>query len=246
MRFLVFTDEHDVKLPEVFWRVRSSKLPPRDAMTTETLDTPDDTAPYDAIPISPYPFIQAAHFTTASRTKIDLVVIHTMEAPEKPKTAENVARWFAGKDAPQASAHYCLDSLDVIQCVLEKDVAWHAPGANNNGIGIEHAGYASQSALNWDDEYSEAMLVLSAKLTAEICTRYGIPVVRLSVADLKAKARGLCGHVDITNAFNGGKGHFDPGGNFPWAHYLDLVASNMPPEYVDTELVVPKHPPDAA
>ena len=157
------------------------------------------------------------------------MVIHTMEAPEKPTMAENVARWFAGKTAPQASAHYCVDSGLVVQCVLEKDVAWHAPGANSNGIGIEHSGYARQTAEEWADDYSECMLALSAKLTAEICTRYSIPVVRLTVDDLRSKARGLCGHVDVTNAFNGGRGHTDPGPHFPWEHYLELVSAAMVP-----------------
>lgn len=172
------------------------------------------------------PFILAKHYTPANRphsAPIDLVVIHTMEAPEKPKTARNVATWFAGDAAPQASAHYCIDDVETIQGVLECDVAWHAPGVNMRGIGLEHAGFASQTPEQWADDYSRAVLANSAKLTASLCKRFQIPTVRLTVGELAAGARGLCGHVDATNAFNGGRGHTDPGPAFPWDAYLELV-----------------------
>lgn len=168
-------------------------------------------------------FVQAKNFTKAGRKKVDLVVIHTMEAAEKPNTAENVAAWFAGASAPKASAHYNVDCDSVVQSVKEEDVAWHAPGANHNGIGIEHAGFAKQNAADWSDDFSTRMLVLSAKLVAGICKRWSIPIVKLSPEDVKAGKRGLCGHIDVTNGLNGGKGHWDPGPNFPWARYLDMV-----------------------
>src|SRR3982750_3889302 len=91
------------------------------------------------------PFVQARNFTRGRSNHIDVLVIHTMESPEKPDTAESVANWFAGSTAPQASAHYCIDANSVVQCVQDGDVAWHAPGANHNGIGFEHAGRAAQT-----------------------------------------------------------------------------------------------------
>ncbi len=185
------------------------------------------------------PFIQAKNFTRAARPNppnpITLIVIHTMEAPEKPKTARNVATWFAGPSAPQASAHYCIDDAEIIQSVLECDVAWHAPGANQNGIGLEHAGYANQTPDQWNDDYSKAVLANSAKLAAGLCKRFGIPIVRLAAADLKAWhaniawpfTAGFCGHIDCTNAFSGGKGHTDPGPSFPWDSYLTRVQATF-------------------
>ena len=170
-------------------------------------------------------FIQARNYTKASRTAIDLIVIHTMESPDKPGTAENVAAWFAGPSAPMASAHYCVDQDSVVQTVHDHDVAWHAPGANSNGIGIEHAGYAKRTHAEWAAPSVLAMLELSAALSATLCARWDIPVVRLSPDDLKAKKRGLCGHIDCTNAFSKGKGHWDPGPAFPWDWYLERVAS---------------------
>ena len=174
--------------------------------------------------------IQAKNFTPANRfTGIDLIVIHSMEFPEKPRAARQVAEWFADKGAPKypapkASAHYCIDNLEVIQCVLEKDIAWHAPGANHNGIGLEHAGYARQTEAEWKDDYSVAMLMLSAKLAAEISIRYAIQPVWLSPDDLKAKKRGFTSHANVTLAFQK-SGHMDPGPNFPVQWYLDMVKS---------------------
>lgn len=168
------------------------------------------------------PLIQARNYTSANRMLVDVVVLHSMEAGEHKSTAENVARWFAGASAPRASAHYCVDSDSIVQCVRERDVAWHAPGANGNGIGIEHAGYAKQTEAQWLDDYGHDMLLRSAELAAGICKRWRIPVVRLTVEELKAGRRGLCGHHDVSLAFKKST-HTDPGRGFPWAWYLEQV-----------------------
>lgn len=193
-----------------------------------------------------YPFIQARNFTPAKRESADIVVIHTMEAAEKPGTARAVASWFAGASAPRASAHFCIDAQEVVQCVDLKDVAWHAPGCNRVGIGLEHAGYAKQTAPQWDDEYSRALLERSAFLAAELCRVFRIPVVRLSATDLRAGgARGICGHSDVSKAF-AGSDHWDPGPNFPWASYMarvaELVRSDTDPAPAPTTPVVPPMP----
>lgn len=187
------------------------------------------------------PFILAQNFNrvlpATVQRQINLIVIHDMEAPDKQDTAKNCALFFQNQ-TPQgtlinghpfvggSSAHYAVDAVSIFQCVRDVDVAWHAPNANHDGIGIEHAGYARETASDWASDYNEEMLNLSAKLTAKLCRRYRIPIVRLSLDDLKGGKRGLCGHVDVTNALCGGVGHQDPGVNFPWFHYLDLVLSN--------------------
>lgn len=176
------------------------------------------------------PFVPAKNQGPKRTRPILLIVIHTMEAPEKPHTARNVALWFAGTEAPQASAHYCVDASETVQCVKEDVVAWAAPGANGDGVHIEHAGYASQSAVNWADDYSTQMLQRSAALAADIAKRYGIPVVKLSPEDLQDRtASGFCGHVDVTYGRMAGHGHTDPGPFFPWDTYLAMVEEAMAP-----------------
>lgn len=177
------------------------------------------------------PFVQAKNATILfPKTRIiDLAVLHSMENDEKPITgAEDVALWFAGKNpkyaAPIASAHYLIDRDSMVQGVRDHDVAWHAPGANHNGIGIEHAGRASQTPLQWDDPESRAILLRSAQLSARLVRDYQIPITWLSVDDLLNKARGFCSHDTVTKAFPGpGRSHWDPGPNFPHERYLDLV-----------------------
>ena len=173
------------------------------------------------------PFIEAAHFTVSDRTAIDLVVIHSMESSEKPGTARSVAEWFNDPSrAPQASAHYCVDSLEVIQCVREKDIAWAAPGANKNGIHIEHAGRAAQSVPEWQDEFSTAMLYLSIGLCAEICRAWSIPAVFVGPAGLLHGDRGVTTHAAVSVAFKKST-HTDPGTAFPSRWYVAMVAARL-------------------
>lgn len=171
--------------------------------------------------------IQARNYTRGPRhSSIDLIVIHTMENDEKPDGAENVARWFAGPTAPEASAHYCIDSNSIVQCVKDDDIAWAAPGANHNGLHFEHAGRAAQGKRGWADPYSTAMLHLSAELAAEKCQRYGIPILWLSPSDLLAGRRGITSHANVSLAFHKSD-HTDPGPTFPAGDYLALIRANI-------------------
>ncbi|NUP06849.1 MAG: hypothetical protein HOW73_12425 [Polyangiaceae bacterium] len=167
-------------------------------------------------------FVQAKHFGTTRGAAIDTIVLHSMEAVEKPETAERVAAWFAGPSAPKASAHYCVDSNSIVQCVRDSHVAFHAPGVNQRSIGIEHAGYARQSAEDWGDAYSMTMLRRSARLVAELCRRYSIPIVLRDAAELQRGLGGITTHSAVSRAFRRST-HTDPGSGFPLEAYLAMV-----------------------
>lgn len=186
-------------------------------------------------------FIQARNYTKGPRTgPINVLVIHTMESPEKPDTAEAIAKWFAGSSAPQASAHFCIDNNSIVQCVHDDDIAWAAPKKNHDGLHFEHAGRAAQSHPQWDDVYSVAELRISAKLVAAKAKKYHIPVRRLLPTEVAAGKKGICGHVDVTDAFPGSGSHTDPGPNFPWGRYLRYVktyfAGGTPVDFTKGEL----------
>lgn len=179
------------------------------------------------------PFVQARWFTkgTPDQRKYDLIVVHTMEAPDKGNTAENVANYFATTDT-KASAHYCIDSDSIVHCVQESDVAYGAPGANHNGIHLEHAGYSVQTVADWHNAYNKLMLARSAELCADICKRRGIPPVWLYPPDILAGKRGITSHWCVTRAGRldphsaYAKGtHTDPGLWFPWNEYVARVAA---------------------
>lgn len=167
------------------------------------------------------PFVQARWYTRGRKGGVDLIVIHDMEAPESDKTAENVAQNFRTTDR-QASTHYCIDNDSIVQCVRDEDTAWAAPGANANGLQLEHAGYASQRISDWTDGYSTAELGLSAQLTYKLCQKFKIPAVYVDAEGLKAGKRGITTHRAVTAAFHKSD-HTDPGPNFPMDLYLSLV-----------------------
>jgi hypothetical protein len=181
---------------------------------------PDDSLP--AYDLDSMPFVEARNYTRVEHRQIDLIVVHDMEYPERLDGAEVVAGWFGGPQAPRASAHVCVDADSAVRCARWSDVCWHAPGANHNGIGIEHAGYARQSLEEWLDDYSRSMLELSARITAALCQRFDIPVELVDVDGLKAGARGITSHRWVSLAFRKST-HTDPGPDFPWEWYLELV-----------------------
>jgi N-acetyl-anhydromuramyl-L-alanine amidase AmpD len=126
-----------------------------------------------------------------------------------------------------AVSHNCIDNDSIVQCVRDSNVAWHAPGANHNGIGLEHAGYASQRLEDWRDAYSTAELQLSAQLARELCDRYRIPVAFVDAADLRRRRRGITTHWEVSKAFRK-TDHTDPGPNFPMDDYLAMVRDGAP------------------
>ncbi|MFD7877216.1 N-acetylmuramoyl-L-alanine amidase [Streptomyces sp. NPDC059766] len=105
-----------------------------------------------------------------------------------------------------AAAHYIVrKDGHVTQMIRELDVAFHAGNRsyNERSVGIEHEGFVERAS-----SFTEAMYEGSARLTAAICARYGIPVDRAHII----------GHVEVP-----GTDHTDPGPHWDWPRYLRLV-----------------------
>lgn len=178
-----------------------------------------------------YPFIQCRWRTPTSGRRIDLVVLHTAETPEGANTAKAVANYFRTTDK-KVSAHYCVDSDEIVQSCREQDVAYAAPGANHNGVQVELSGKASQTRGEWGDAYSTAMLQTAAPLVAAICQGYKIPIRYVNAPGLKAGgagARGITTHNEVSKAFKKST-HWDPGPNFPIIDFVNLVLGGSPQE----------------
>jgi N-acetylmuramoyl-L-alanine amidase CwlA len=157
-------------------------------------------------------------------------VIHTTEGGKGyGKAASGVAYDKTRTDG--TSCHVFVDPGEALCEVYYHDTA-HAARTHGNAIGIqfELCGYASQSGIL--DEIWMKTLAIAAKEVAAACAEYGIPVRRLSKDQVRqayyssgdSRPKGICGHIDITNAFPEDQGtHTDPGSNFPWAMFLDMV-----------------------
>lgn len=172
------------------------------------------------------PFVRSKNFRAGRTAPVRLVVLHTIEIVEIAAAAERCAQYFATVTKPQVSAHYCVDSDSAVQCVLEEDTAFTAPGANHDGVHIEMAGYARQNAAEWSDPYSAAMLERVAALVAEICDRHGVPAELVEVPGLLSGARGITTHGLVSKAFKKSN-HTDPGPHFPMGAFLMMVRAKM-------------------
>lgn len=181
-----------------------------------------DSALVDSIARSPN-FDNSGDYDRLSRW----VVLHTMETAEGNSIAESIGgNWFTNPDA-QASAHYCVDNDSVVQGVNEGDYAWASgPTGNYLGIQIEMAGRASQSRAEWLDDYSRAMLERVAALTADICTRQGIPVRVLTDEQVAAGEPGITTHAALARVFRE-TNHTDPGPNFPLDYFMERVRAHV-------------------
>lgn len=174
-------------------------------------------------------FVEAKWYqkwTEPGRRPVRVIVIHDMEFPERKDTAEVIAHDFATRLANnKGSAHICVDSDTIIQCVKDNDVAYAAPGCNRDGIQVELAGFGRQTTDQWLDEYGIEMLALGGDAVAQYCRKYEIPPVKLEDYQLFAGKQGIVGHDQVTRVYPKlAHGHTDPGPHFPWDHFIKVVA----------------------
>jgi len=177
--------------------------------------------------MAPYPFIQAEQHGPAANLPVSRIVIHGTVSPCRVRQARTTAAYFQTVTRP-ASAHYVVDPGEIIQCLSEMTIGYHAP-PNAHSIGIELCDPQTGPGSRWADADHEAMLARAAGLVRELAAKHGIPLVKLSPADLLAGKSGICGHVDVTNAWHQTT-HVDPGPDFPWAHFLDLIRTPVAPQ----------------
>jgi N-acetyl-anhydromuramyl-L-alanine amidase AmpD len=156
------------------------------------------------------------NYTSANRPSsnpINKIIIHVTQG-----SWASAINWFQDSRA-QASAHYTVRSSDgaIAQSVREKDIAWHAGNwpYNQTSIGIEHEGFISDPS--W---FTEAMYQSSAKLSAYLAKKYGIPIDRSHII----------GHNEVPYPNT----HTDPGNYWNWDKYMSYVryyAGSTPSTY---------------
>jgi N-acetyl-anhydromuramyl-L-alanine amidase AmpD len=154
------------------------------------------------------------------QSAINRIVIHGTVSATVRGGARNIANFFANQAS--TSAHYVVDPGEVIQCVYDHTIAWH-DGTNTNSIGVELCDPVDGPAARWTDSAHTNMLGRAADLVRDLCHLYDVPMLRLTPAQIRAGQRGICGHVDMRDAFPGRTTHYDPGPAFPWVTFLAAV-----------------------
>lgn len=150
---------------------------------------------------------------------ITRVVIHSAVMDCRPGAAQLLASWNrAGKTG--GSWHYAVDPAETIQCSYDRFVCWHAP-PNTHSIGIEMADRPATSSLRWLLPAQRRMLRRTARLTAELCLAYDLPLVFLGPAQLAAGRKGITTHAMVSETWNQSS-HWDPGG-WPRAKFMRMV-----------------------
>lgn len=156
-----------------------------------------------------------------------LIVIHYTAGSESPTAAEDGAA-YDQRRTDGTSTHFFTDRNSIVQEIDTADRA-HAALYNGNqyGIHIEMCG-TNQTRAQWLDEGSRTMITNTARVCAWAMKTHGIPLVRLIGSQVRGSARGICGHVDITNGYpEDGGTHTDPGPNFPWDVLSDDIRKIM-------------------
>jgi hypothetical protein len=148
-----------------------------------------------------------------------MVIIHTCEG------AYSGCWSHLTKSSSKVSAHYVVNSTgsEISQLVKEANRAYHigatykcslnsntkcalnGTGSNQFTVGVEHAGYGSQTS--WDS----GQLNASAKLVCDITRDNGIPI----------DANHIVAHGRL-QPYN----RTDPGKSWPWQSYINLVKSH--------------------
>lgn len=182
-------------------------------------------------------FIQARNYHQGRLKAVRLIVLHDMETDELLSTAEDVGHYFAGPNAPQASAHTGVDADSTVGYVHTEDTAFAVPNANADGYHIEQAGRARQSRAEWLDDFSRATIKRAAKTGFDASLELLIPRVQLTVAQVAdGVTKGFTDHRTCTIAFGTAGGHTDPGEFYPWDVYLDDMAALAAPFHQEDEV----------
>lgn len=146
--------------------------------------------------------------------QIRWIVLHSTEGD----SAAGAASWFQNP-AAGGSTQLVVGEDGVFRTLDDLTRPAGAPGANDEGLHIEFAGYAKWTREQWLQR--KKTLESGAQAIAEWSEKFGIPLKMLSPEELRSPtSRGVTTHAMVSQAFKKSD-HWDPGTGFP----TDMVLS---------------------
>lgn len=148
------------------------------------------------------------------RSRTQVVVIH---ATDETASAHDEAS-YATRREDETSAHFYVDGSGIYEALQLENVAFGCfPHGNAISVQFELCGRSNQ--------IPDAVMRKAAPYVAQVCAMFGIPVQKINGSQVVAGVKGICGHLDITNAFSSidGGDHTDPGASFPWGTFISYV-----------------------
>ena len=131
------------------------------------------------------------------------------------------------RQSPRTADHHPhrgIDDNGIEQYVPYSEAAWTTRAANPISENAELCGFAAWTRGQWLNEH-HPMLERTAAWIRERCLARGIPIRKLTPAQVGAGMAGVCGHVDWTLGMRDGS-HTDPGPGFPWDVVIGLAAGS--------------------
>jgi len=171
-----------------------------------------------------YPYIGPVYHDSGNgNLPITRIVVHCTVGADATG-AMGTVKYFKSAEAG-GSAHAVADSDEVLVCAYDEVVCWHAP-PNTHSLGIELCcSLTNKGEGHWTQANHIAMMKQAARWVAVKCIKHNVPVRKLTVAQVKAGEKGICGHWDVTLAF-GQSSHTDPEKYFPWTQFMGYVADS--------------------
>lgn len=170
------------------------------------------------------------HTTETGEDRLDVLLANAQRPGSRVSVGPN------GSIYPYGSSYhaYANGALDgsYVQILPATAGPYSAPPTNKTWWHISIPGWARQSRAEWLEGWSRNQIRGVAKFIADKHRIDGFPLVKIGPEQLRAGAKGICGHVDVTYAWRQ-TDHTDPGPQFPWDTLLADV-TNMLTDQEDT------------
>lgn len=173
-----------------------------------------------------------ANSSSRGGARVIWACVHTAEGIRK---ASDLKAFF--ERSTDSSAHAVADDNTLLDNLVPYDRAsWTLRNGNTRSLNLELCGFAKWTRAEWLQH--QGMLDNAAAWIRRACQWAGIPIVKLSAADIKAGRAGVIGHVDYTNGTGDGT-HWDPGPGFPWDIVIARAAGSAGGVTTSTKTVIP-------